>query len=210
MFSKVLISDFILLSFTTYPPQHSHLYCIHFSFTLLLDWPTFCSIGRSWFNRYLVKVFIQSCWHLSITKHSISKFTSTIPLLSMSNIFINLLIFINYIAKVVERNTLWKLLVFNSHSSFSFFYMPTEAIIHIFLLRAAYFRFLDSKALHHLSTFAFSAGNALDPAKMPKHPIKMIWFNDVHAFKTSSVTINLLKGVICPMLSIGVPHYLQD
>ena len=50
----------------------------------------------------------------------------------------------------------------------------------------------------------------MDPTKLPKHPIRMIWFNDVHAFKTASAISSLVKRVICPMLSIGVPHYLQD
>ena len=53
-------------------------------------------------------------------------------------------------------------------------------------------------------------GNALDPAKLPKHPIRMIRFNDVHAFKTPIVISNLMEGVICPVLLVEVLDYLQD
>ena len=56
----------------------------------------------------------------------------------------------------------------------------------------------------------WSGRNGLDLTKLPKHLIRMIWFYDIHAFKTTSVINNLVKGVICPILSIGVPHYLQE
>ena len=50
MLSKLLISNFILPSFTTHTPQHSQFCHIHFAHMLLLDWLTFYSIGRRWSN----------------------------------------------------------------------------------------------------------------------------------------------------------------
>ena len=38
--------------------------------SIILDWPTLCSIGHSWSNRCPVKFSLQSCWHSLGTKHS--------------------------------------------------------------------------------------------------------------------------------------------
>ena len=65
MLSKALISNCILPSFTTHPPQHSHLCYIHFGDMLIFYWPT---LRRS--NRCPVKFSLQSYWHAPITKHS--------------------------------------------------------------------------------------------------------------------------------------------
>ena len=157
MLSKTFISNSNLPSFSIYPPQHSHLCYIHFVNMLLLDWPTFCSIGPSWSNHCPIKFFLQSCWHSPVTKHSRSKSPLQPSCFNpIFDIFINLLILTNYRAKVAERITWWHLMVFNSHSNFSFFYIPIEVTNHLFGLCTAYFKPLDSNVSRHLSSFVFT------------------------------------------------------
>ncbi|KAL5149190.1 hypothetical protein HKD37_13G036078 [Glycine soja] len=42
--SNSFVSDFILSSLTTHPPQHPHLRYTYFILMLALDRPTFCSV----------------------------------------------------------------------------------------------------------------------------------------------------------------------
>ena len=140
MISKTLISNFILPNFTTHPPQHSHLYYIHFAHILLLDWLTLCSIGHSWSNRRLVKFSLQSC--CISQSQSTPKAKSPLQpsrVYPMFNIFINLPILTNYRDKVTKRISVWHLMGFNSHSSFNSLYMLTKVAIQMFCLCTTYF-----------------------------------------------------------------------
>lgn len=123
---------------------------------LLLDWPTFCSIGHSWPNCCLVKFFLQSCWYMPITKHSRSK-SPLQPSYScpMFHNFFNLSTLTNYRAKV-SRIYLLYLLSFNSQSSFSYLYIPIEVALHMFHLYVICFKAMDYKATHHLLSLAFT------------------------------------------------------
>ena len=144
MLSKTLISNFIISSFTTYPPQHSHLCYMRHVHMSLLDRPTFYSIGHSRCNCCCVKSFFRSYWHLSVTKHFGSK--SPIQLSRfyfMVSIFINLLIITNYRVKLTEIVTSWYLMVFNSYNSFNFF-LKLQFIYYVFV--RLILKLLDSKA----------------------------------------------------------------
>eukprot|EP00268_Persea_americana_P069314 TRINITY_DN9828_c0_g3_i1.p1 TRINITY_DN9828_c0_g3~~TRINITY_DN9828_c0_g3_i1.p1 ORF type:complete len:103 (+),score=0.31 TRINITY_DN9828_c0_g3_i1:21-329(+) len=102
MLSKMLISNFILSSFTTHQPQHSHICCIYFVHMLLLDWPIVYSIGNSWSGHCLIEFFLQLCWN-SVIKHSRRKSPfQTSYFYPMLNTFINLPILANYRTKVME------------------------------------------------------------------------------------------------------------
>ena len=101
----VLIFYSIFPSFTTHLSQHTHIYCPHFLHVLYPHWPIFCSISQSWSNQCFVKPFLQSCWNVSITKHSKRK--SLLQLSSSYRMFGILLILpflTTYRAKVSERN----------------------------------------------------------------------------------------------------------
>eukprot|EP00268_Persea_americana_P018471 TRINITY_DN191_c2_g1_i5.p1 TRINITY_DN191_c2_g1~~TRINITY_DN191_c2_g1_i5.p1 ORF type:complete len:114 (-),score=0.50 TRINITY_DN191_c2_g1_i5:264-605(-) len=88
-------SIFILFpSFSTNPSQHSHLYYTHFVHVLLLDWPTFCSIGHSWSNCCTVKLFLLVSMSQSQTTPKVSLYFNHPAL--MFNIFVYLLILTNY------------------------------------------------------------------------------------------------------------------
>ena len=63
---------FLILSPIDVTPNCSQN-CSFLILSFLLDWPIFCSIGRSWANHCSIKFSFHSCWHSLVTKHSGSK-----------------------------------------------------------------------------------------------------------------------------------------